>query len=327
MHDELAAPMTIAPPDPASAIVVRSATGPGGQNWVGSPSAILVENEIFIAYRLRDPVRRGHEVEVARSADGVHFETIVSITKEQMDCESLERPALVRTSEGSWRLYLSCATYGTKHWRVELLEASEPGHFDASNRRTVLSGSSMLAVKDPVIAERDGLWHLWASVHPLDDPVQTDRMTTDYATSTDGLSWTWHGTALWPRPGEWDARGVRVAAVRFTDGGVTAYYDGRASAAQNCEERTGIAQGPTPDALTPIGTSWVGEASDPGYGLRYLTVVDLGDGRERLYYELTNSRGSHDLVTELRPVAAALRPAEALARAAAAAAVAAEPAA
>src|SRR5262249_54018417 len=138
MHDELAAPMTIAPPDPASAIVVRSPSGSGGQNWVGSPSAILVGDEIFIAYRLRDPIRRGHAVEVARSADGVHFETIVSITKEQMDCESLERPALIRTREGLWRLYLSCATYGTKHWRIELLEASEPGLFDATNRRMVL---------------------------------------------------------------------------------------------------------------------------------------------------------------------------------------------
>src|SRR5262249_45476824 len=105
--------------------------------------------------------------------------------------------------------------------------------------------------------------------------------------------------------------------------------DGRATAAQNCEERTGIAQGPAPDALTAIGASWVGEASDPGYGLRYLTVVDLGDGRERLYYELTNSSGSHDLVTELRPVAAAISPPATLATAAAAAAVtvAAEPAA
>ncbi|MEO3861629.1 hypothetical protein [Acrocarpospora sp. B8E8] len=29
-----------------------------------------------------------------------------------------------------WRLYLSCATYGTKHWRVELLEAATPAASD-----------------------------------------------------------------------------------------------------------------------------------------------------------------------------------------------------
>ena len=290
----------MAPPDPAMAVVVKPAAGSGGQTWVGSPSAIRVGDEIVIAYRLRDPQRRGYAVEVARSADGVHFQTLVSISKEQLDCESLERPALVRTREGIWRLYLSCATAGTKHWRVELIEAAAPDGFDPARGRVVLPGDAALAVKDPVIVEHAGLWHLWASVHPLDDPEQADRMATDYATSADGLAWTWQGAALKPRPGEWDARGARVTAVRFTSDGVTAYYDGRASAAQNCEERTGIAAGTGPGALTALGTSWVAESGDPGYGLRYLTVVDLPDGSERLYYELTNARGSHDLVTELR---------------------------
>ena len=305
MHDELTAPAILAPPDPASAVVVRAAAGSGGQSWVGSPSALRDGNDIIIAYRLRDPGRRGYAIEVARSADGVHFDKIVSIAKEQMNCESLERPALIRTHAGSWRLYLSCATLGTKHWRIELIEAAAPDEFDPSRSRVVLPGDSALAVKDPVIVEHGGLWHLWASVHPLDDPEQTDRMATDYATSADGVAWSWHGTALAPRTGEWDARGVRVTAVRFTGDGVMAFYDGRASAAQNCEERTGIAAGPGPGALSALGTSWVAESSDPGYGLRYMTVVNLADGRERLYYELTNPRGSHDLVTELRAAAMA----------------------
>jgi hypothetical protein len=296
----------MAPPDPASAVIVKSATGSGGQCWVGSPSAVRVGDEIVMAYRLRDEVRRGYAVEVARSSDGVHFETLLSISKEQMACESLERPALVLTSSGAWRLYLSCATAGTKHWRVELIEADVPENFDPARRKVVLPGNSQLAVKDPVIIEHGGQWHLWASVHLLDDPDATDRMRTDYATSSDGLTWTWQGTALAPRPGEWDARGVRVAAVRFSDDGVTAFYDGRATAEQNCEERTGIAEGAEPGALTALGTAYVGEAGHAGFGLRYLTVVDLGDGHERLYYELTNTRGSHDLVTELRPAVIAM---------------------
>ena len=291
----------MAPPDPASAVIVKSAAGSGGQSWVGSPSAVRVGDEIIMAYRMRDAARRGYAVEVARSADGVHFQTLVAITKEQMGCESLERPALVLAGDGTWRLYLSCATFGTKHWRVELIEAAAPEDFDPASRRVVLPGDGRLAVKDPVVVEQAGRWHLWASVHPLDDPDQTDRMRTDYATSADGVAWAWRGTALAPRPGEWDARGVRVTAVRFTRDGVTAFYDGRATAQQNCEERTGVAEGAEPSALAALGTGCVAEAGDAGHGLRYLTVVDLGDGRERLYYELTNNRGSHDLVTELRP--------------------------
>jgi hypothetical protein len=137
-------------------------------------------------------------------------------------------------------------------------------------------------------------------VHPLDDPDSTDRMTTDYATSPDGIDWTWQGHALTPRPGEWDSRGVRVSAVRFTQGEIVAYYDGRASAAENYEERTGVAVGASPDALTAIGTVPAGAPPAGHGGLRYLTIVDLGDGRERWYYELTRPDGVHELRTELR---------------------------
>lgn len=276
-------------------------TGPGA--WVGSPSAVCVDGEIFLAYRLRTARQRGYAVEVATSADGVVFRPLVTISKDQMGAESLERPALAVAPDGTWRLYLSCATPGTKHWRVELLQAAAPDAFDPATRQVLLPGDSANAVKDPVVLRHGGGWHLWASVHPLTDPGQTDRMATEYASSADGLDWTWHGTALAPRPGEWDARGARVTWVRAGADGFTAYYDGRATAEQNCEERTGVAVGSAPWSLTAVGRAPVAESSQPGAGLRYLTVAPLADGTERIYYELTNANGSHDLVTELRVVA------------------------
>ena len=267
---------------------------------------MLAEDGIYLAYRLRRPVGsgRGYAVSVARSADGVRFETVTTIRRESMHAESLERPCLVRTPAGRWRLYLSCATPGTKHWRVELLEASDPSQFDVRERLVVLPGDAKTGVKDPVIRHRDGRWHLWTSCHPLADPGDADQMTTEYATSADGLDWIWHGTALSGRSGLWDARGTRVSSVCYADDApgatIAAFYDGRASAAENFEERTGIATGTDPAALAAIGTAAAAESPYAGRGLRYLDVVPLGDGGHRLYYEVTRPDGAHELRTELR---------------------------
>ena len=271
--------------------------------WAGAPSAVVGDDAIYLAYRMRRPVGRGrgYGVSVARSEDGVHFEPMLTIGRELVGTESLERPSLVRTETGTWRLYLSCATPGTKHWRVELVEAAHPSEFDALDSQVVLPGDAKTGVKDPVITHRGGLWRLWASCHPLADPDEADQMVTDYATSDDGRQWTWHGTALNGRPGHWDSRGTRVTAVMYAGDTIVAYYDGRASAAENYEERTGIATGNEPIALTPIGDAPSAESPYGGRGLRYLDILPLGDGGYRLYYEMTKPDGSHELRTELRP--------------------------
>jgi hypothetical protein len=80
---------------------------------------------------------------------------------------------------------------------------------------------------------------------------------------------------------------------------IVAYYDGRASAAENYEERTGIAVGTETSALTPLGSVPFAQARH-GRGLRYLNALPLPDGRHRLYYELTQPGGAHELRTELR---------------------------
>jgi hypothetical protein len=292
-------------PRPADSVVAVAPPGTGSGHWAGAPSAVAADGGIYLAYRLRRPVGRGrgYAIAVAFTRDGVRMEPLAVISKDALDTESLERPELLLLPDGRWRLYLSCATTGTKHWRVEVTEAAHPSEFDGASRSLVLPGDGKKGVKDPVIASQGGHWHLWATVHPLAEPDAADQMTTEYASSPDGLTWAWQGRALAGRPGAWDARGARVTAVRFDSAGpgVTAFYDGRASATENYEERTGVAYGSEPGALT--ASAALGPAAASAYhggGLRYLDIVDLPGGGTRLYYELTQPDGSHALVTEMR---------------------------
>jgi hypothetical protein len=288
-------------PRPDRSVVAIPPPGDGPGYWAGGPSAVACDGDIYLAYRLRRPLGqgRGYAVAVARSGDGVHFETVLTIAKEEMNAESLERPALVLTPEGTWRLYVSCGTFGTKHWRIELIEAADPAGFDAARSQVALPGDVKTGVKDPVIIYRDGMWHLWASCHPLENPAETDQMVTDYATSADGWNWTWQGTALGGRPGTWDSRGTRISAVQFGQDKIVAYYDGRASAEENYEERTGVAVGAGPTELTAVGDAPLVQSPHGQGGLRYLDIAVLPGGGRRLYYEMAREDGAHELRTEL----------------------------
>ena len=84
---------------------------------------------------------------LARSAGGERLDTVAELGKGRFGAESLERPALVRL-DGGWRLYLSCATPGSKHWWICALDAPTLAGLADAEPRTVLPGDERTGVKD-----------------------------------------------------------------------------------------------------------------------------------------------------------------------------------
>jgi hypothetical protein len=276
-------------------VVPAPDTGPG--NWAGAASAVLVDGMFWLTYRVRRPLEsgRGVAVEVARSHDGESFEPVTRVYREAFGAESFERPVLIPLSSGGWRLYLSCATPGSKHWWIEAIDALEPSRLAWGSRRVVFPGNRRTAVKDPVIVRHDDEWRAWICCHPLDRPGHEDRMSTRLATSSDGLTWTWAGEVLTGRPDCWDARGARVTAVLSEDP-LTVLYDGRATAGANWFETMGVAR-ERGGNLVPLGDTPVASSPWSDHAMRYASAVPLPDGRTRFYFEAAREDGAHDLRT------------------------------
>jgi hypothetical protein len=265
--------------------VLHTARGTG--NWIGAATALIHGDYVYLAFRDRHPVDkgRGNRAFVCRSPiyDGINFEPLCVIDKKDMDAESLERPAVDVTPEGEWYLYLSCATFNTKHWRIERLRARRPEDFSPGTRETVFPGSAAFGIKDPVLIRSQEL-RILATAHPLTEGDENaDRMISVDACSDE--------VVMEPEPGTWYSRGTRLTSVV----GEYAYFDGRASAEQNFEEQTGIARW---NGSRYIPTA--GPAASPcgGGALRYVSAIQHPAGL-RLYYESATEYGSHELRTEL----------------------------
>jgi hypothetical protein len=274
--------MTFPLPTLSGATVAVPAPGARPGYWAGAPSAVVDGDEYVLAYRVRNGHDGSDQNVIARSEDGETFETMLSLDESRFDAMYVERPALVRTDDG-WRLYVCCATPGTKAWWIGALDAATIEGLGEAEHRVVFPGDELNAVKDPLVRrDRGGRWHAWICCHLLDVPGEEDRMNSAYATSDDGLTWTWHGTVLEGRPGTWDARGARVTAV--LPGGPVA-YDGRATKEENWLEKTGVSD----------------RRDEPVADVRYLEILPLPQGGYRLYYEARLPDESHELRTELLP--------------------------
>lgn len=306
------------PFDPTDGTVVLQPEGTGPGWWVGAASAAYddASGRYYLYYRLRKPreLGRGAECRVASSADGFHFSTVWSASRDDFGTPSIERGCILRAGDGLWRLYISYVDPEDNRWRTDVMEASKPDAFDPSMRRSVFRAGDLgvEGVKDPVIFPWAGRFFGYFSyasaverldaadrsrLHATADAYNTGlvRSLTGLAVSDDGIRFQWLGTALAPRDGGWDGYCARVSCIVRRDPVWIGFYDGSASVKENYEERTGIAAGVDLQELVSVTPHGPVLASPHASGsLRYLTVVQ-GPDRVLVYYEYARPDGSHEL--------------------------------
>lgn len=204
--------------------------------WAGAPSVVRGDDGVFwMACRMRtaDAPRglRGYEIRILRSEDGVAFEAVHAIHRDDIALGGFERPALVRDPDsGRFKLYL-CGPWKEDGWSiVKLDDAALPTEFDPATARPVISPPALsyprdqpvLEYKDPVIIHALGQYHCYVIGY-----IRRNERIFHF-TSDDGENWQPAGNpyqSIMPLA-NWHDFFVRPAAVVPLGVGYLFVYEG-----------------------------------------------------------------------------------------------------
>ena len=270
----------------------------------------------YLYYRIREPRPiRGGRCRIARSADGLRFETIWESSKADYGTDSIERGGLMRTEAGGWRLYISYVDPADNRWRVDRMDAASPDGFQTADRREVLTAASIgeEGVKDPFPFEYEGKIYLLLSYATTLDSLSAEQKQAMHATADiyntgltksssglavsedGGVTFRWLGDIFSPSSSGWDQYAARLSAIVYRPPVFLGFYDGSASFEENYEERLGVATSLDLmhwSRMTPEKPLIQGPGSTGS--IRYLDFVDLPD-QTAIYYEMTRPDGSHEI--------------------------------
>ncbi|MBN2152935.1 MAG: hypothetical protein JW839_15900 [Candidatus Lokiarchaeota archaeon] len=171
--------------------------------WAGAPSVMMTRDGTFyLAARMRDTLsprgRRGYEIRLLESEDGITFTKIAGISRDDTSLPGFERPALLQDPRsGKFKLY-GCSEMadGWGIWKLD--DADHPAKFDPKTLKPVLAarrpeleakgaqehhGTFGTQYKDPFIVVIDGIFHMFV--------IGFDRLERAYHfTSDDGERWS-----------------------------------------------------------------------------------------------------------------------------------------
>ena len=309
------APMT--PFNPDHGIVLKEPERGEPGYWAGAPSVLYEPDKqrFLLTYRQRCPPEtnpgRGWRCAVAASDDGIHFDDIWEIHKDELNTPSMERFSLIPYA-GRYRLYVSYVNPADRRWRIDVMEAADPASFGSEPAQPVLTAAvtGTEGIKDPYVLRIGPVTYMLASfaapqaftagerqrAHRTGDIYNVGATTfpTGLATSLDGIGFRWHGPVLGVGEG-WDRYQARLGYVLPIGPGYVGFYDGSASVTGNYEERCGVAVSADLwhwQRIT-VNEPWI--VSPHGTGsTRYLDALTI-DGQWWVYYEMARSDGAHDL--------------------------------
>ncbi len=296
--------------------VVRGPVGNGKGYWAGAPGAFYSEDESawYLSYRIRRPrgiePDRGGEARIARSTDLKNWEDIWSVTKDQFHSASIERSAIRKCADGTWRYFTSYVDPVDGRWCVSVIKGTDVATLDGSKVQKIFSTQplGLEGVKDPWIFEDKGLFHMILSVAtPTPKTSDKSHMSLDIfntgecvsatalATSRDLENWEWQGIIFQPGASGWDCYCRRINSIVPVGERYFAFYDGSASHLENYEEKTGVAVSNDLQNWKSVTQTQPAYISPHGSGsLRYIDAQSMG-GQIHLFYEFAREDGAHDL--------------------------------
>lgn len=300
--------------NPDEGITILEPEAPSEGYWVGSPSITFDpdRDSFLLTYRRRRPrgegVERGWFGAVAESKDGVHFQDVWTVHKDELRTSSMERFSLFKDG-GRYLLYISYVDPADNRWRIDMIESDRPDGFNVAHRIPVFTAASTQTegVKDPYVLKVGPVFYMLvsfatppamanAAMHATGDIYNTGVTTcpTALATSRDGRTWTWQGEILSVGTG-WDRYQARLNSVLPCGPVWIGFYDGSSKVEENYEERCGLALSHDLKRWEKVTVDhpWVLSPYRSG-SIRYVDAVQV-HGEVRIYYEMTRSDGSHEL--------------------------------
>jgi len=145
--------------------------------WAGAPSVVREpDGKFWLACRMRSPEfprgLRGYEIRILKSRDGIHFEKVKSIKREEVPIPGFERPALLIDPDTKmFKLYV-CGPWQEGPWCIlKLNDVTSLANVDPASARPVIQPPvktygrdvSVLEYKDPVITYVDGEYHCFVT--------------------------------------------------------------------------------------------------------------------------------------------------------------------